>query len=255
MKEIKYGALTLVLDEETESYTVISCDKNAERVEIPMDIDGYYIDAIGEYAFDGCTMLKEVDFKVPESEEEAANYIGVSTIEDYAFNECISLQNVDIPYSVTMIGRGAFYGCHALETVTFNPDIYIAPYAFCHCHSLKTVTPMSSDISEGVFSNCKSMELFPVIEGSDEIGEDAFEHCYALEHIVIPKTVKRIEALAFRSCFSLKTVKFAIDDGWYCKWRYLDGTEREIDVSKPTLNAQSLSRMDFDDGVIAGYRK
>ena len=255
MSEIKYGALTLALSEGGEAYTVVSCDKDAERVEIPMNVNGNYISAIGDNAFEGCVQLREIDFKFPETDEEIMEYIGISSIGEYAFNECVSLESIDIPYSITSIGRGAFYGCTALETVTYNPNSYIAPYAFCHCHSLKTVSPLEGYVSEGMFSHCKSMELFPVVEGATEIGEDAFEHCYALEHIVIPKTVERIESLAFRSCYSLKTVKFEETDGWYCKWRYLNGEEREIDVSSPTKNATALSRMDFDDGVIAWYRK
>ena len=59
---------------------------------------------IGEFAFFGCTCLKEV--RIPDS---------VTEIRDGTFSGCTSLKEVHIPDSVTKIGWFAFSGCTSLK--------------------------------------------------------------------------------------------------------------------------------------------
>lgn len=63
------------------------------------------VTTIGEYAFDGCKSL--VNINIPNS---------VTTIGKGAFYGCKTLTNIDIPQSVTTIKKGAFYGCKSLPT-------------------------------------------------------------------------------------------------------------------------------------------
>ena len=65
-----------------------------------------------------------------------------------------------IPNTVTSIGYGSFYGCSALEDLSFpNSVTNIGYLAFFECTSLDSITiPVSvSCIGEAAFSNCTSL--------------------------------------------------------------------------------------------------
>ena len=221
MEEIKYGPLTLEWDEGPfgPGYCVTACEKDVVEVEIPPQIGEYNVIAIGEYTFSGCT----------------------------------SLVSIHIPDTVSSISRGAFQDCCSLAAVTFSSDAYAGPYAFSGCRSLVSLPSLGS-VSEGMLRDCKSLMNVTLTKYCHEIDEDAFEHCESLRQVVIPSSVDRIEALAFRGCYALTRVTFEEPKGWYMKNCY-NGAEVALDLSDPADNAYSLSRMDFDDGVIAWYRK
>ena len=254
MDEIKYGPLTLALDEEAfePGYCVTACEKDAVEVEIPLRVGEYNVISIGESAFEDCTELIRVVFPEPAPEvrweEEWLRRIG-----EYAFSGCTSLVTVDIPDTVSSISRGAFCGCTALVAVTCPSDAYVGSYAFSGCRSLVSLSPLGS-ASEGMLLDCKSLMNVRLTGYCHEIDEDAFEHCESLRQVVIPSSVDRIEALAFRGCYALTRVTFEEPKGWYMKNCY-NGAEVALDLSDPVANAHSLAWMDFDDGVIAWYRK
>jgi hypothetical protein len=253
MGKVKIGALTFTRNDAEDGYIVSGCDKDIEEMVIPKKVEGLPVRGIGENAFEDCEKLRLVI--LPENDVDSfINGETFQEIGEYAFSGCLALENIVIPEGVWTVARGAFYGCRALKTVEMPEDVYVGSYAFCHCENLKEITKIRH-ASEGAFSHCKSLEVFPVSSGVQEISEDAFEHCYALKEIVIPASVKSIEALAFRSCYGLQRVVFENPNGWFVEFRYMGQEERALDVSDPLKNAEMLSRQDFDDGVIAGYRK
>ena len=92
-------------------------------------IIGGNVNAIGYYAFYGCTGLTSVT-------------IGnsVTEIRRSAFYECSDLTSVTIPNSVTHIGEGAFAKCTGLTSVTIpNSVIEIRSYAFQDCSDLTSI--------------------------------------------------------------------------------------------------------------------
>ncbi|MBR4726342.1 MAG: InlB B-repeat-containing protein [Clostridia bacterium] len=78
-------------------------------LELPAEIDGYPVVAIGENAFSGCTGLARVT--VPD---------GVAQIGAGAFAGCTGLARITLPESVTEIAPQAFDGCSALQTVYYT---------------------------------------------------------------------------------------------------------------------------------------
>ncbi|MBQ6266964.1 MAG: InlB B-repeat-containing protein [Clostridia bacterium] len=78
-------------------------------LELPAEIDGYPVVAIGENAFSGCTGLTRVT--VPD---------GVAQIGAGAFAGCTGLTRITLPESVTEIAAQAFDGCGALQTVYYT---------------------------------------------------------------------------------------------------------------------------------------
>ena len=250
--EIKHENLILQSNEEETYFLIVGCEEDAEKIVIPLEVNGLPVYGIAENAFKEKLNLAEVVFP---SEEEALErfYSGEEFyIGEYAFCGCRSLKKIEIPICVTEIRWGAFQYCMSLEEVVLS-NCYMENYVFYHCENLKKVTPTTC-IGEGLFSHCKALEVFPVAEGTKEIGEDAFEHCYALTEIVIPKSVKWIGPLAFRNCHALKKATFEEPNGWFDKSGY---TFKEVamDLSNPEDNAKWLRTMDFDDGCDGWYRK
>ena len=247
MTEERYEKLTLALSE--DGFSVVNCEKDAVRVEIPASVRGVPVVEIAARAFDGCHLLKTVVFAAPE--EESA---GLQTIGDNAFMNCVALEELALPASVCNIGWGAFYCCKSLRAVSFPDGAYIASYAFSNCSSLQKI-PRIPYASEGIFSSCEQLREVVLAPDVDEIGENAFEYCHALESFTVPASVTCIGAQAFRNCSALKRVYFEQPQGWFEGSVYEPEKEWPLDLQDPEKNAERLSHMDFDDGVSGWYRK
>lgn len=107
------------------------------------------ITTIGNYAFYGCSLLK--DITIPNS---------VTSIAYYAFYGCASLTSVTIPNGVTGIGSYAFYSCSSLTSVTIpNTVTSIGGNAFYYCSSLQSVTIPNSvtSISSDAFGGTTTL--------------------------------------------------------------------------------------------------
>lgn len=87
-----------------------------------------YITKIGDFAFDDCEKLTEIN--IPNN---------INTIE-YSFSNCKSLKSIKISDSVTKIENRAFGDCSSLEEITFGKSLsYIDEEAFAGT-SLKSIT-------------------------------------------------------------------------------------------------------------------
>ena len=62
----------------------------------------------------------------------------VTKIKDYAFSGCSVLKDIKIPDSVSEIGNGAFASCSNLTSIVI-PDSVIGSLAFSRCESLKKI--------------------------------------------------------------------------------------------------------------------
>ena len=102
-----YGDLTYEVRD--GKVTITDCDKSATAVEIPSEINGYPVTAIGDEAFYDCSVLASVS--ISDS---------VTSIGEDAFFCCRSLEKIFIPDSVIGIGEGAFLCCDALEIVYYG---------------------------------------------------------------------------------------------------------------------------------------
>lgn len=84
------------------------------------------VKVIGEMAFMGCSLLKNVQFGQ-----------GLTEIERYAFEDCV-MSSVVLPDGVEKVGYGAFSQNHALRSVYIPDSVYF--------------------LAEGVFANCAYLE-------------------------------------------------------------------------------------------------
>ena len=138
----------------------------------------------------------------------------VTRIGKGAFYDCKDLTSITIPYSVTSIDRGAFAYCYGLTDVTV-PDYVttIGEGAFYDCNSLVNVTLGRgvTTIDEGAFYACVSLKSINFPEGLTTLGEQSFFGCSSLTSITIPGSVKSFGQEAFCACTGLTDV--VIQDG------------------------------------------
>ncbi len=79
--------------------------------------------SIGQAAFSGCYLMRNVD--IPDS---------VRVIKEDAFAGCINISSAKIPSSVSSIGAGAFRGCQNLCYIEYRSDSNIPDACFADCN-------------------------------------------------------------------------------------------------------------------------
>ena len=106
-------------------------------------------------------------------------------------------------YSVTSIGKSAFFHCKNLTSVTIPDSVTsISDYAFLDCYGLTSITLSDSvtSIDEGAFASCCNLTSVNIPDSVTSIGESAFFFCYNLTSVTIPDSVTFIGVDAFSNC-------------------------------------------------------
>lgn len=97
---------------------------------------------IEQYAFSGCTLVKEII--IPR---------GVTEIRRNTFSGCTSLEKVTIPSSVTGIRGSAFSNCTSLSEIIIPSSVtYMEYYIFDGCTSLTKIYCEAAEQPSGWFS-------------------------------------------------------------------------------------------------------
>lgn len=125
-------------------------------IEVPAEIDGKKITAIGKGAFEKNEYIEKLI--VPD---------GVTIIENNAFKGCISLEEVKLPESCTAIGVSAFEDCKALKKVNLPKGIFV--------------------LAKKVFKNCVSLESLDIPDKVVKIDDQALYYCESLMDITLPE--------------------------------------------------------------------
>ncbi|MBE5737410.1 MAG: leucine-rich repeat domain-containing protein [Clostridiales bacterium] len=87
-------------------YSVTGYTGSSTNVYIPATHEDKLVTAIGEAAFNNCSLLSNII--IPNT---------IKSIGNYAFRACFSLESIVIPNSVTTIGENVFYFCTVLDTI------------------------------------------------------------------------------------------------------------------------------------------
>jgi hypothetical protein len=159
---------------------------------------GYHITSISNYGL-ADSSIKEFNFPL------------LTSIGEYAFQECTNLIEIEIKAAVTSIGSYAFYDCENLLRATFLNSITALPsYIFRGCDNLVEVIFPSGLTSIGsyAFYECSSLTLNALPENLVSIGVDAFNGCHALLLTELPDSITTIGENAFADCVNIEIDKF-----------------------------------------------
>lgn len=196
------------------------------------------VQAIGDYAFYGCSTLQNLI--LPSSLRE---------IGHFSFAMCFDLNSVNLPQGLVSIGDFAFAGCHGVAGYHLPASLsQIGCCAFdglsMQCFTLPADHPAlmlengvlynkitgvliscprsiadtvfhvpegTTALGGGAFTTCRSLTAVTLPEGLTEIGEMAFSYCSSLNSVAFPSTLSTIGTGAFLSCLSLK--ELALPEG------------------------------------------
>lgn len=148
---------------------------------------GSNILGIGDYAFYGCSTLKEVSL-----------VNGLQTIGNGAFGECIRLErcNIESNANIQAIGKDAFYKCNTLESFTIPVGLRaLGDNCFESCTNLKTIDLTSGggavalkDLGKNLFKGCSSLTslVFPSTYVENNLSINMFDGCTSLQYVRVP---------------------------------------------------------------------
>lgn len=161
------------------------------------------IKRIGDKAFAGCRLLKELPF--------GDKIVSIGT---RAFENCVSLTGkLVFPASLTSLSDYAFNGCIGLDSVDMKACKSlgsIASYAFQNCTGLQSVefSPTTSSIGSQAFQNCSKLKSIDLSQNNNlYLYNGSFQSCNSLEDVVLPSSIYNIGYDVFSYCSNLKSVK------------------------------------------------
>ena len=134
------------------------------------------VEKIADYAFNGCTRLREVTLN------DGLKYIGIS-----CFEGCTSLTSIKLPKSLKVLRENAFRVCTALQTVEFDDNInFHDGYSY----------GFYNNVFDGC-TNLTSVKLPKNSPGNFVIPMATFSWCGSLKSIEFPANTSRIDQKAF----------------------------------------------------------
>ena len=192
-----------------DSKAAISAAIEAKGGTVPQELSGYgpAIEALPSGGGSSDLAAKIVDRSV--TAVTAADLSGVRSIGRGAFYDCSGLTSITIPDSVTSIGREAFSGCSGLTSVTIPNGVKsIGIGVFYDCSGLTSVVIGNSvtSIEGNAFQNCSGLTSITIPNRVTKIGGYAFQGCSRLTSITIPEGVTNIESGAFQACSGLTSI-------------------------------------------------
>ena len=116
------------------------------------------------------------------------------------FQKMESLKEVVLGEHVRRSETHAFYGCNSLITLSLSEGISeIAEGMFLDCTSLDNVIIPGSigSIGSSAFQGCSQLKKMIISEGVEVINNQAFMDCVQLESLSLPSTIKEVGSLAF----------------------------------------------------------
>lgn len=124
----------------------------------------------------------------------------ISYIDDYAFEGCSSLKEVSAKNITSRIYPYAFRNCTALTSFTAGNIYYIDDYAFYGDTALTTVDAICTNtIDYYTFYNCTNLtDINKLIEYTRYIGQYAFAYCDNLGSVKLGGNLDTLNGAAFR---------------------------------------------------------
>ena len=209
-----------------DTLTITAYNGSETSVDIPSEIKGSRVTAIGDKAFYSNKTIQQVNIPdtvltIGEQVFYNCDYLNNVKLSDnltslgfYAFASCDSLYNITIPATITEFGDQGTFSQSGLTTVTFEEGI--------------------TKIGKDAFYGADKLKYVNIPDSVTVIEENAFRGCDELEEIIIPGSVKTISQFAFFDCDNLKTVIM------------LYGVEEEISAF---ANCKSIEKISYPESM------
>ncbi len=181
------------------TYTITGFnDFRAELVNVPSQINGVNVTAIGSNVFQTKNNIQTV--RIPET---------VTTIGSMAFYGCKNLTSVVMGDNVKSIGSKAFNSCTALTEVNLKNAELLGEYAFYGCTSLEKIFMGTSlkVIGKNAFNKCPALTEIKMSDALLYIDDYAFAGV-GIASVAFPDKLGYIGNSAFKGCSALSSVTF-----------------------------------------------
>ena len=193
-------------------YYNITSESNPYTVEVTYEKD------FSCYNYNGLTTAI-----IPEEVTYNGITYSVTSIGKSAFYWCGNLTNITIPNSVTSIGKYAFDLCSSLIDVTLNSNeicgkSYTQESNISHIFGAQVTKYIIGDnvkiIGKYAFYGCSNLTDVTIGNNVTSIGSYSFSGCSTLTDITIPNSITRIGSYAFYGCSSLTAVYISDIAAW-----------------------------------------
>lgn len=203
------------------------------KLEIPAEIDGKKVSAIGNSAFlfqsfitdlvipEGVKSLDWYCFNTCENLETVTLPDSLEFIDSWAFERCSKLKTINVPANVTRINGGAFAQNSSMTSITCDPanKNYVSVNGVLFTKDMKelvaypggiqggyTVPATVNHIGDAAFYGALGLDSVTILGNLDFIGFEAFAECSKLTDVAIRDGVNYVGYWAFRGCDGIKTL-------------------------------------------------
>ena len=197
------------------SITITKYKGSSSVLNIPSEINGRSVTAIGEEAFTENYTITSVT--VPDS---------VTEINRFAFYKCYNLTSISLPQSTTEIGTGILSDCPSITKITVSEDNsaleVIDGILYNRTTSEVIKCPVNKEtvnipdyyttIGQDAFAYCKNLTLIRIPSSITTIDKWAFDNCTGLTKVYLPSSVTTIGDSAFDYCSALTDVCYEGDE-------------------------------------------
>ena len=203
------------------------------KLEIPAELEGKKVSAIGMNAFTGnnvitdlvipkgVTTLNWYSFNTCENLETVTLPDSLEFIDSWAFERCSRLKTINVPANVTRINGGAFAQNSSMTSITCDPanKNYVSVNGVLFTKDMKelvaypggiqgeyTVLATVNHIGDAAFYGALGLDSVTILGNLDFIGFEAFAECSKLTDVAIRDGVNYVGYWAFRGCDGIKTL-------------------------------------------------
>ena len=203
------------------------------KLEIPAELEGKKVSAIGMNAFtgnnvitdlvipEGVTTLYWYCFNTCENLETVTLPDSLEFIDSWAFERCSKLKTINVPANVTRINGGAFAQNSSMTSITCDPanKNYVSVDGVLFTKDMKelvaypggirggyTVPATVNHIGDAAFYGALGLDSVTILGNLDFIGFEAFAECSKLTDVAIRDGVNYVGYWAFRGCDGIKTL-------------------------------------------------
>lgn len=203
------------------------------KLEIPAELEGKKVSAIGMNAFtgnnvitdlvipEGVTTLYWYSFNTCENLETVTLPDSLEFIDSWAFERCSRLKTINVPANVTRINGGAFAQNSSMTSITCDPanKNYVSVDGVLFTKDMKelvaypggiqggyTVPATVNHIGDAAFYGALGLDSVTILGNLDFIGFEAFAECSKLTDVAIRDGVNYVGYWAFRGCDGIKTL-------------------------------------------------